>query len=459
MMSGDARRFFAISALSALIFAAGLAVPEPAVAQDAFPGAEGYGRAATGGRGGRVIWVDNLKDRGAGSLRACIEATGARNCLFRISGTIVLKNAIWVDGRTRGKLSILGQTAPGGGIAITVEPNTTSDRRTPIAVRNTRDVVIRHIRLRPRFAETVPNVDALTVEGSGRVYVDHVSGSWATDENFNAYSQTTELTVAYSVFGEGLRKHSKCTLLGADPTGPQSISFWRNVCVSNNDRNPDNNHYAGSCVDIVDNVFYNAGSEWGEIFTQQPGGTPISFVGNTFKAGPSTIMHTYAINWNDTASIAPPKIFADVNAVWAPGSKTVTLVAPDTVSHIIAAPPCPLSVTSLRDPSAAYREVLARAGAFPRDAVDTRLTTEVGPLGSAGGGSIKAQPGTLPPLAAGRAYVDADGDGMADSAEARFGAVAGRADAWADGDSNGWSNFDDFMEWLSRERIAGRYPN
>ena len=150
----------------------------------------------------------------------------------------------------------------------------------------------------------MPNVDALTVENSQRVYVDHVSGSWATDENFNAYGQTTELTVAYSIFGEGLRKHSKCALLGSDPTGPQSITFWRNVCVSNNDRNPDNNHYAGSCVDIVDNVFYNAGSEWAEIFTQQPGGTTISLVGNTFKAGPATIQHTYAINWNNIASVA-----------------------------------------------------------------------------------------------------------------------------------------------------------
>jgi hypothetical protein len=459
MTTADARRFAAISGLAVLILAAGLTVSGPVVAQDAFPGAQGHGRAAAGGRGGRVIWVDNLNDRGPGSLRACIEATGPRNCLFRVSGTIVLKKAVWVDGHGRGKLSILGQTAPGGGIAVTVTPDTRSNRRTPIALRNTNDVLIRHIRVRPRFAETVPNVDALTVENSRRVYVDHVSGSWATDENFNAHGQTTELTVAYSIFGEGLRKHSKCALLGSDPTGPQSITFWRNVCVSNNDRNPDNNHYAGSCIDIVDNVFYNARSEWAEIFTQQPGGTAISLVGNTFKAGPATILHTYAINWNNIASVAPPNIFVKANATWAPDRKTITLVAPDTVDHLTGEPPCPLSVTSYSDPAVAYGDVLTRAGAFPRDSVDVRFAEEVGPLGQHGEGSIKIQPGELPDLAAAPAYADADGDGMADSEEARVGAVVGRPDAWADGDGNGSSNFDDFMEWLSEERIAGRYPN
>src|SRR5690606_32021043 len=115
---------------------------------------------------------------------------------------------------------------------------------------------------------------------SARVYLDHVSGSWATDENFNAHGDTTELTVAYSIFGEGQDKHSKCVLLGSDPRRPQKITFWRNACISNSDRNPDDNHHGGSCIDIVNNLFFNAKSEWGEIFSQFPGGTPISYVGN-----------------------------------------------------------------------------------------------------------------------------------------------------------------------------------
>jgi pectate lyase len=431
----------------------------PAFALDAFPGAQGYGRIAQGGRYGRIIWVDNLKDAGPGSLRACVEATGPRNCLFRVSGTIVLSESLAAVGPGAAQLSILGQTAPGGGIAITVDPNTASFRKTPLVVKNTNDVVIRHIRVRPGFPDTVTNVDAITVENSARVYVDHVSGSWATDENFNSHSQTTDLTVAYSVFGEGLRPHSKCALIGSDPTGPQDISFWRNLCISNNDRNPDNNHVRGSCIEIVDNVFYNAVSEWAEVFSQQPGGTPIAIVGNQFKAGPSTIRHTYAINWNDSASVAPPAIFADANAVWAPANKLITLVAPDTVDKLIPDPACPISVASFRDPAAAHKEILSKAGAFPRDAVDQRFVAEVAPVGVAGTGSIKSAAGPMPALAGGRAYADADGDGIADSAEARFGATAGTADMWTDGDGDGWSNFDGFMEWLSRERIAGRYPS
>lgn len=449
-------RWSARLSVAILVLAASTA-PAIAEEQPAFPGAQGYGKFASGGRGGAIIPVTNLNDAGPGSLRACIDLSGPRNCIFRVGGTIRLKSTLVVRDQNA-NLSILGQTAPGGGILLTIDQTNSEGLHTPFVVKGSANVIIRHLRMRPQFANSIPNVDGVTIENSRLVYVDHVSTSWATDENFNAYATTTDLTVANSLFAEGLNKHSKCALLGSDPRGPQNISFWQNACVSNRDRNPDDNHYGGSCIEIVNNIFFNAASEWGEIFSQFPGGTPISFVGNYFKAGPSTNEVTYAMNWNDTASVDNPKIYQRDNVTWSFGKKSIVAIAPDTTGFIVDKPPCPLAIADPQPADAIYASVKATAGAFPRDSVDTRVIAEIGPIGEKGGGKMVRAPGTLPDIASGEPYLDSDGDGMADAVEAQFGAAAALNDPWVDGDGNGWSNFDDFMQWLSDERIAGRYP-
>jgi hypothetical protein len=318
--------------------------------------------------------------------------------------------------------------------------------------------VVRHIRIRPRLPNTIKNVHALVIENSQRVYVDHVSVSWATDENISTYSNATDVTIANSILAEGLNKHSKCSLLGADPRTPQNLTFLRNLCLSNRDRNPDNNHYGQSCIEIVNNVFFNAQSEWAEVFAQYPGGTPIAYAGNYFKAGPSTHDLTYAIKAQDAARVADPRIYQEGNVTWAPPTKTIVTVAPDTERFLVSSPPCPLSVSDIAPAAKAYDVVRTKSGAFPRDSLDQAWTKDMGQEGKNGKGRMVTAPGQIPPMQGGAPYKDDDQDGMADSVEAQFGAKPGESDAWATSTPGGPSHFDAFMEWLSQERIAGRYP-
>src|SRR6185503_8993036 len=117
----------------------------------AFPGAEGYGRFAQGGRGGRVIIVTNLADRGPGSLRAAVEAEGPRTVVFDVSGLITLESKLVVR-KTNSHLTLAGQTAPGKGICI---------RKYNFGMMGAHDVIIRYIRVRPG------SISGTTLDGMG----------------------------------------------------------------------------------------------------------------------------------------------------------------------------------------------------------------------------------------------------------------------------------------------------
>jgi pectate lyase len=165
----------------------------------AFPGAQGGGAAAVGGRGGEVIEVTNLQDSGSGSLRACVEASGPRTCVFRVSGLITSRSQLTVS---HPYITIAGQTAPGGGIVI----GGLDQEGEQLAI-ETHDVIVRYLTYdgnsRNRAGPETGSVGFELANGIGDVYnvvLDHVSARWAGNK--------AELIYANDITGE---RHVKNT--------------------------------------------------------------------------------------------------------------------------------------------------------------------------------------------------------------------------------------------------------
>ncbi|MET1112848.1 MAG: pectate lyase, partial [Allosphingosinicella sp.] len=278
---------------SLLLLAAASSVPAELVA---FPGAEGAGRLAAGGRGGRVIRVTNLDDSGPGSLRAAIEATGPRTIVFDVGGTIRLKKPMVIR---NGRVTVAGQTAPGGGIAV-------RDYVFEIAAD---DVVVRYIRARLGDASRVES-DSFTIVRGNRIIVDHVSASWSVDETLSAGAPLRgpedglrDVTVQWSIISESLRKsvhakgeHGYGSLLrgrfGA------KMSFHHNLWAHHSARMPRPGNYlppsqdsVGAYYDFRSNLFYNWGGSYAGYNAdegEKASHAAYNFVDNYYLRGPDS---------------------------------------------------------------------------------------------------------------------------------------------------------------------------
>ncbi|MCA9065059.1 MAG: hypothetical protein KDA96_18450 [Planctomycetaceae bacterium] len=247
----------------------------------AFPGAEGYGRFAVGGRGGRVLHVTSLADEGPGTLRAAVESEGPRTIVFDISGLITLKSRLVVRNPF---LTISGQTAPGKGICI---------RGYNFGLYGTHDVIVRYIRVRPG------NISGETLDGMGMAYstdciIDHCSISWTIDEAFssrgagNITLQRTLISEALNAAGH--RKYPDGTEHGyAASIGGDVGSFHHNLLANCAGRNwslaggLDRNKRHTGRIDIRNNLVFN----WKDRATDG-GAAEVQFVNNYYKPGPAT---------------------------------------------------------------------------------------------------------------------------------------------------------------------------
>ena len=281
------------------------AAPQP----DAAAGVVGYGAKTAGGAGGRVIWVTNRNDSGAGSLRAALMASGRRIVRFRIAGTIVLQSRIKIRNPF---ITVAGNMARGEGVQL---------RGHPIIV-VTHDVILRHLRIRLGDAllssAEAKDADPLTLNGVEKntynIVLDHMSLLWGTDIGGLAIlGNVHDVTVQNSIIGEGLylsRQPSShdgdgnsmgmnVTPMVPGQTPPTRLTFYRNLFTTSDLRMP--RLMGAVCADMVNNVIYN----WG-IHAAMGNPRSLNIVANWFRRGPRMKTSDY---WLPSAGSVAPSLF------------------------------------------------------------------------------------------------------------------------------------------------------
>ena len=245
----------------------------------AFPGAEGFGRYVTGGRGGKVLHVKNLKDSGYQSLRWCLQQTGAKTIVFDVSGTIHLESELSIPSNT----TIAGQTAPGDGICVADYPCSIKGN----------NVIVRYMRFR-LGNKNVKKDGADGWDGFGGFdkqdwIIDHCSVSWSIDECLSVLGNKNTTVqwclVAQSLVNSG---HSKGAHGYGGNWGGSGASFHHNLIAHHGSRTPRlgprPTTQLDERMDMRNNVIYNFGGNGcygGE-------GMKVNIVNNYYKPGPGS---------------------------------------------------------------------------------------------------------------------------------------------------------------------------
>ena len=442
----------------------------------AFPTAEGYGKYAKGGRGGKVVFVDNLQDYIAynntetpipGSFRwALTQYPGdSITIIFRVSGIIKLKPLLATSGSTvtnrneirctRAKMTIAGQTAPGEGIVI---------RNGRVNLGGCTDLVIRNMRFRVgenAADSTFLPGGSVDCENAVRVIFDHCNFGWSGEENLTFYDNRYT-TVQWTIFHDALYDdgHGKGNRSYGSQTGGICATYHHNLWTNNESRSPRLNgartdNETNVFIEFINNVVYNWGSRnaayGGDIVASGTRSHTCNFIGNYYKPGPGTPTGTYYFftNYINTGASSIPQWYLSGNIMegsaslnsnnwngftwkWSTAGSTLPTKA-TAGSDVMLLPPASVIYngtwvgytpykTNIQTATDAYNATLAKVGTVNRDSVERRIIREV----TNGTATFKASLGSwgiidksynaegYRPYAASVAPTDTDNDGMPD---------------------------------------------
>ncbi len=425
----------------------------------AFPTAEGFGKLATGGRGGAVVTVTNLEDDAAGSIEGSLRWALKQHAsdftiVFAVSGRIELAATLNV---AKKNFTIAGQTAPGDGILITKHKTNFG---------GSSNFILRHIRFRigdkDLNGEIIPE-NAFGAENAENFIIDHCTFGWSVEENMNTFD-THFQTVQWCIIHEGLYDagHSKGARGYAAQWGGSSATYHHNLLANNSSRSPRFNGSRGGTVgqdisvfiEYINNVNYNWGRRnscyGGENTSENKKyfGHEANFVNNYYKPGPATptstmVFFSQSLAREGVSSVGPSQWYFNGNIM--EGSDAInadnwkgfengtsyslseirvdTLIQPTGKSdhsryHYDWNQYSYKNFESAQD---AYESVLAGAGAWPRDLIDTRVVKNVregtAPYGNNGIIDVPSQAEGDIAYDTYNRVVDNDADGMDDAWE------------------------------------------
>ncbi len=455
--------------------------PDPSAPLAAFPGAEGFGAYATGGRDGSVIYVTNLNAAGPGSLQWAIDQPGARYILFKVSGLIDTQIHL-----TNGDVTIAGQTSPGG---ITIRGLVTDE--TPYqdqTVRAPEDFaenwILQHIRIRP--GATGPADDGLRLRYTRNAIVDHVSIGNAVDEAIEI-SYSNNITVQNTLLAETVGGHAfygGILMNYSNPAygfGLDNVSLHHNVFNRIEGRLPEGSRESAAAANSFMNLELSNNLYWDPRFfialgvdTAVAGGQPIYWrlnaVNNFFRTANG---FQFGMFDDQILNVARNELFVSGNKMNLYLSRSdyelfyccndyPAETGPDATSRRaqsrMTRHPFP---TITYTPTDQLRTVLLNtAGAWPRDPMDTRLMSFVAAdtLSAAPTDTNPAGDGLLPAFTgpAPVAPTDTDGDGMPDAWEIVKGTNPTVANTNARTLSSvGYTDLEVYLNELSTSRITG----